>query len=178
MRLESNTDANTVTLSSHSPAPPSIGTVSTVVDPSTIIAQIVDASSGAFEGQAGNYGASVSGGTVTFNQQAGPGKKFVALVNVQITGRTAKQKTANTETNEAVTISNRVGVLDSSDVYEITDIRTANSGGGISIKDQFTLDDGQRENFYDNGRILLKPGFSDPGTVYVTYKYYSHGSGS
>ena len=36
------------------------------------------------------------------------------------------------------------GVLDSSDVYEITDIRTANSGGGISIKDQFTLDDGQR----------------------------------
>ena len=178
MRLESNTDANTVTLSSHSPAPPSIGTVSTVVDPSTIIAQIVDASSGAFTGQAGNYGASVSGGTVTFNQPAGSGKKFVALVNVQITGRTAKQKTANTETNEAVTISNRVGVLDSSDVYEITDIRTANSGGGISIKDQFTLDDGQRENFYDNGRILLKPGFSDPGTVYVTYKYYSHGSGS
>ena len=178
MRLESTTNANTVTLSSHSPAPPSIGTVSTVVDPSTIIAQIVDASSGAFTGQAGNYGASVSGGTVTFNQQAGSGKKFVALVNVQITGRTAKQKTANTETNEAVTISSRVGVLDSSDVYEITDIRTANSGGGISIKDQFTLDDGQRENFYDNGRILLKPGFSDPGTVYVTYKYYSHGSGS
>ena len=178
MRLESTTNGNTVTLSSHSPAPPSVGTVSTVVDPSTIIAQIVDASSGAFTGQVGNYGASVSGGTVTFNQQAGSGKKFVALVNCQITGRTAKQKTANTETNEAVTISNRVGVLDSSDVYQINDIRTANSGGGVSIKDQFTLDDGQRENFYDNGRILLKPGFSDPGTVYVTYKYYSHGSGS
>ena len=178
MRLESSTNGNTVTLSSHSPAPPGVGTTSTVVDPSTIIAQIVDASSGAFTGQAGNYGASVSGGTVTFNQQAGSGKKFVALVNCQITGRTAKQKQAQTATNEAVTISSRVGALDNSDVYEITDIRTANSGGGISIKDQFTLDDGQRENFYDNGNILLKPGFSDPGTVYVTYKYYSHDQGS
>ena len=176
MRAESNTNSNQITVSG-------LPGSSAIVDASNVIAQIVDASSGAFTGNAGNYGASISGTTITFNQSAGSGKKFHAIFNVSIPNQTAKSKTATTVSNEEVTsLTNKVGALVNSDVYEITDIRTANSGGGVSIKDQFILDDGQRENFYDNGSIILKPGFSDPtagsASVFVSYKYYAHGSGS
>ncbi len=43
--------------------------------------------------------------------------------------------------------------------------------------DRFNLDNGQRDNFYDVGAAVLKTGYSDPGTITVTFDYYTHGAG-
>ena len=61
MRAESNTNSNQISVSG-------LPGSSAIVDASNVIAQIVDATSGAFTGNAGNYGASISGTTITFNQ--------------------------------------------------------------------------------------------------------------
>ena len=40
--------------------------------------------------------------------------------------------------------------------------------------DRFTLDNGQRDNYYDIGKITLKPGQIDPGAIDVTFDWYDH----
>ena len=46
------------------------------------------------------------------------------------------------------------------------------------ITDRFDLDDGQRDNFYDIGRLKLKPGAIKPtGQLLINFDFFSHGSG-
>ena len=59
---------------------------------------------------------------------------------------------------------------------------TISNGATISsytdISNYFTLDNGQRDNFYDHATITLKPGVPKPaGNILVVYNYYSHGGG-
>ena len=47
-----------------------------------------------------------------------------------------------------------------------------------NITDRFDLDTGQRDNFYDIGRIVLKNGELTPtGRLLVDFDFFSHGSG-
>jgi len=62
------------------------------------------------------------------------------------------------------------------DIYEVDEIRAGNSSG-IDIKSMFVLDDGQRDNYYADGRLLLKDGHVDPGEIYVSFKHFTRGSG-
>ena len=74
------------------------------------------------------------------------------------------------------------------DVDQITKIYdTGNSGATVSagsaltsytdITNSFTLDNGQRDNFYDYASIKLLPGVAPPkGNIVVVYNYYSHSS--
>ena len=44
------------------------------------------------------------------------------------------------------------------------------------ITDRFELDNGQRDNFYDVGRIKLKTGALVPtGRLLITFDYFTHG---
>jgi len=69
------------------------------------------------------------------------------------------------------------------DVYEIDEIRIVAAGGGADnttgadCSERFILDDGQRDNYYANSKLLLKGGESDPLRVYVAFKYYAHSTG-
>lgn len=69
------------------------------------------------------------------------------------------------------------------DVYEIDEIRIVAAGGGADnttgadCSERFILDDGQRDNYYENSKLLLKGGESDPLRVYVAFKYYAHSTG-
>ena len=46
------------------------------------------------------------------------------------------------------------------------------------ITDRFDLDNGQRDNFYDIGRLKLKTGALTPtGRLLVNFDFFSHGSG-
>jgi len=52
------------------------------------------------------------------------------------------------------------------------------SSGAIDITDRYELDNGQRDNFYDIGRIKLKTGELEPtGSLRITFDFFSHGSG-
>ena len=47
------------------------------------------------------------------------------------------------------------------------------------ITDRFDLDNGQRDNYYDVGRIKLKTGELEPTgrLLRITFDFFSHGSG-
>ena len=46
------------------------------------------------------------------------------------------------------------------------------------VTDRYELDTGQRDNFYDIGRLKLKPGKSAPtGRLLITFSFFSHGAG-
>ena len=47
--------------------------------------------------------------------------------------------------------------------------------GSNNITDQYTMDNGQRDNFYDHGRIILKDGGTAPtGRISVIFDYFTH----
>jgi len=51
--------------------------------------------------------------------------------------------------------------------------------GSKIITGNYTLDTGQRDNFYDISRLNLKPGFAKPrGRLLVVFDYFSHSTGS
>ncbi len=52
------------------------------------------------------------------------------------------------------------------------------TAGSEVITSRFTLDTGQRDNFYDIARIVRKPGAAAPlGHLLIVYDYFSHGAG-
>ena len=58
------------------------------------------------------------------------------------------------------------------------DFSTDAVSGDTDITDRFDLDTGQRDNFYDIGRLKLKTGAITPtGRLLVTFDYFSHGTG-
>ena len=82
-----------------------------------------------------------------------------------------------TKTNRTATITpNGDGSVDlgRADVLTINEVRNATSVGTV-ITSRYNLDNGQRDNFYDQGKLLLKGGASSPsGDVYVDYEFFEH----
>ena len=61
------------------------------------------------------------------------------------------------------------------DVYSFTSV-TRDTVSGNSVRSRFILDNGQRDNYYGLGRLVLLPGQSIPSyPVVVKYDYFSHG---
>ena len=59
-----------------------------------------------------------------------------------------------------------------------TAVVSAVNTGSPNITDRYLLDTGQRDNYYDIGRIVLKPGQVSPiGRLLVIYDYMEHGTG-
>src|SRR6056300_395643 len=86
-----------------------------------------------------------------------------------------KTKTRNDNSTVTGTLSGGSLSLGKADIIRIVSVTDAQS---TDITERFTLDNGQRDNFYDIGKVNLKPGFSTPsGNITVTFDFYSHGSG-
>ena len=67
--------------------------------------------------------------------------------------------------------------LDHADVIRIVSIVET---GGNTVTDRFTLDNGQRDNFYENGRIVKDqstPAVDTGKDLVITFDYYNHGDG-
>jgi len=114
--------------------------------------------------------------SLTFTDVGGsaPGStRLKVMADVQVNlAPNSKEKTNGTLSAGGLT--NGIRSLGKADIAELTQVLDANS---VDITDRFTLDNGQRDNFYDVGRIILKPGFADPGNITVTFKYWEHGNG-
>ncbi len=110
------------------------------------------------------------------------------LLTVNKTIGTSKTKTLNSNETLAVstqaTIESGVISLAKADViainsiYMAADFSTAATTSDTDVTDRFDLDTGQRDNFYDVGRIKLKTGSLTPtGQLLVNFNYYSHSAG-
>jgi len=64
------------------------------------------------------------------------------------------------------------------DIFEVKRVSVGDSDGA-ELDYKFDLDDGQRDNFYGLGRMVLKDGETAPvGNVYVKFDHFSHGAGN
>src|SRR5210317_607519 len=111
-----------------------------------------------------------------------------ALLTINKSVGTSKGKTLNS--NETLAVSTQVTIesgtigLAKADVYKINniymaaDFSTAATSSDTDITSRFDLDNGQRDNFYDIGRIKLKSGEVTPtGRLLIDFDYFSHSSG-
>ena len=134
-------------------------------------------------------GGSPTGKTLTLDFGANySGHKVKILATVQRSVASSKTKTLNI--NQTVAISSQTIIqsgtigLAKADVYKINavymsaDFSTAATTGSTNVTSRFELDTGQRDNFYDIGRIKLKTGAIAPiGRLLINFDFFSHGSG-
>ena len=111
-----------------------------------------------------------------------------ALVTLNKTVGTSKTKTLNS--NETLAVSTqatiesgtislaKADVIAINSIYMAPDFSTDATTSHTDVTDRFDLDTGQRDNFYDVGRIKLKTGELTPtGRLLVNFNYYSHSAG-
>lgn len=111
-------------------------------------------------------------------------KNYEVLAQVQKASPTARAKVLNETTlsrswpSEAD--SDGTGTLyfnlDKADIYDVLSIKQTDSDGS-DISDNFTIDNGQRDNFYGLGRLIVKPSASLSGTIFTRYRYFTHQAG-
>ena len=136
-----------------------------------------------------NLGGSPTGKTLTLDFGANfQGHKVKILATVARSVANSKSKTLNSGSTVAISsqtiIEGGVIGLAKADVYAINavymsaDFSTAATASDTNITTRFDLDTGQRDNYYDIGRIKLKPGQLKPtGRLLINFDYFSHGSG-
>lgn len=67
--------------------------------------------------------------------------------------------------------------LDRADIYDVSTI-ALDSANGTDLSGSFTIDNGQRDNFYARGRVIKKAGINLPtGSVYVGFRHFSYSNG-
>ena len=119
-------------------------------------------------------------------QFAGHKVKIIATVSRAVAG----SKTKSLNSNQTVNISSQQTIesgtigLGKADVFKINSVKMSGGFGAAAtasdtdITNRFELDNGQRDNFYDIGRLKLVPGAIRPtGQLLVNFDFFSHGSG-
>ncbi len=172
VRQTFTTEANSLTDTISSPAK--------FANASSVVAHILDGST--YEALDPNPACSISGngGTIAFTNVGGTtslsgGKKIVYSVDVSYSAAAPKTKTRVNVPAKTGTLTNNALNLGKSDIIKVNSIKV----GTTDVTNLFTLDNGQRDNLYDLGKVILKPGESDPGTIIVNFDHYTHsGSGN
>ena len=117
---------------------------------------------------------------------AGHKVKILSTISRSVAG--SKTKTLNTNQTSSVSSQTiiesgiipigKADILKVNNVYMSGGFGSAASSSDTDITDRFDLDDGQRDNFYDIGRLKLKPGAIRPtGQLLINFDFFSHGAG-
>src|SRR5210317_203879 len=128
--------------------------------------------------------------TLDFGSNYGSAKlKVMFTVNKSSTAANSKTKTLvenqTTDVTTLAAIQKQGGIsLGRVDIYQIKSISMATGFGtysavdAVDITSRYELDNGQRDNYYDIGRIKLKTGQLTPtGSLRITFDYFTHGPG-
>tara|TARA_Y100001937_G_scaffold19591_2_gene26978 strand:- start:5529 stop:11807 length:6279 start_codon:yes stop_codon:yes gene_type:complete len=116
------------------------------------------------------------------------GHKVKILATVTRSVAPSKTKTLNSNQTLAIssqtTIEEGVISLGKADIFALdsvhmaTDFSTDATSSDTDITERFELDNGQRDNYYDIGRIKLKPGKQRPtGRLLIQFDFFAHGTG-
>ena len=100
-----------------------------------------------------------------------------AKVNKSVGQSRTKTLTEETTTGTTVT-ENGVSFLKlpRADIVEVLEIKQTNTNGA-DLSSKFEVDNGQRINYYQNGRLIVRKNTSAPsGTIFTKYKFFSHGA--
>ena len=135
-------------------------------------------------------GGSPTGKTLTINLGAGYNGhkiKVTATISKSVAGAKTKTNTQGTTvtidtealaTDEYISLG-KADVNKLNNVYMATNFSTAADTDDTDITNRFELDTGMRDNFYDIGRLRLKPGKPAPsGRLLINFDYFEHGAGN
>ena len=112
--------------------------------------------------------------------------KVIGTVNRSIAG----SKTKDLVSNQTTTATNQVEIesgtinLGKADIESLVSVKMSSGFGvtptssDVDVTSRFELDNGQRDNYYDVGRIKLKTGELTPtGQLLMTFNFFTHGVG-
>ena len=89
---------------------------------------------------------------------------------------TVKTKTLTNRTATITPEADNSVELERADIYRINSVKDG-SASGNDITNYYIVDNGQRDNFYAEGKLILKGGYSAPaGDVYVDFDFFAHGA--
>ena len=113
--------------------------------------------------------------------------KILATVSRSVAGSKSKtlnsNQTLQVSTEAAATASGGVSIGKAdvtaiNSVYMAANFSTDATTSDTDVTDRFDLDTGQRDNFYDIGRLKLKTGALAPtGRLLINFNFFSHGTG-
>ena len=115
-------------------------------------------------------------------------QSFVLIATIYKQEAVEKQKTLVSSFNLNITSPNSTpgnfDTLGKADIFKLrgvymsTSLSTNATTSSQNVTDRYELDNGQRDNFYDVGRIKLKTGQPAPtGRLLVVFDYFTHGAG-
>lgn len=89
---------------------------------------------------------------------------------------TAVRTKTLTQVDSSITVTDGQIILGQPDVQEIVYVQRSN---GVDVTESFILDDGQRDNFYDISKLIVKDGADSVEGIQlnVRMKYFQRGSG-
>ena len=108
---------------------------------------------------------------------------YDVLAQVQMSGSTSVAERSKTLKETTITRGHETDSdgrglkflsLDKPDIFAIKSIKETDSDGA-DVSDNFTLDNGQRDNYYGIGRLIPKKNVTFPaGNIFVRYQYFEH----
>ena len=128
----------------------------------------------------GTQSATISTTTNHSNGGLDSGAKHNIFARINKGNATRRTKTL-TETTITGTIDSdgenlRFVKIPHADIFEVISIKQTDSDG-VDLSHNFTLDNGQRRDFYQHGRLVLKRDTTPPsGTIFSRLKYFAHGA--
>jgi len=137
-----------------------------------------NADSDVYTGSASVSGAGTAAATVSGLPASSSNMEILAYVNKGSASIRTKTLTSRSITTTIDSDGNGLKYvpLGKADVFDLTEVINA-ADSNQSYSPRFTLDNGQRDNFYALGRLLLKNGVSAPaGNIHVKYRHFTHGT--
>jgi hypothetical protein len=117
-------------------------------------------------------------------QNLAENKDYVVATYQEVSsGPKSKTRTTATESFDITNVDQEARPLNLEfpDVISIISVTHKDGNVDTDITNQFILDGGQRDNFYDNGSAHVKGGYKIPTganvVVEVEYEYFAHGAG-
>ena len=120
-------------------------------------------------------------GTFTLSGVSGSNIELAYYVQTTVTGTNmirSKTKATHAASGVAVTTEGSLNYysIGKPDIFSVTKVSDS-ANGTIDYLPRFDIDNGQRDNFYDIGRLILKPGQTAPSSVYISAEYFQHAGG-
>ena len=137
-----------------------------------------NADSDIFSGSVSVTGAGTAAATISGLPASSSNMEILTYVNKA--SATVRTKTI---TNRSVTTTidsdgngTQFVPLGRADIFDVSEVINA-ADSSVSYLNRFTLDNGQRDNFYALGRMVLNGGSSAPGgNIHVKFRHFTHGT--
>ena len=127
-----------------------------------------------------DFGANYQGHKIkilaTISKSIGDLKTKTLIASTSVSG--LSNISSQTEIESGTIRLKRADILRVNAVYMSSAFGTPATTSDTDITSRFDLDNGQRDNYYDIGRLVLKTGALTPtGQLYVDFDYFEHGTG-